>query len=150
MLFPLALFYNFSLGCLHLYFFETGQIPVIGAVDNPILAGFSPIMACAFAYAIPWAWLNEPKFDLNRSNGTTKKLALLIVAIEQLLHLLKITLVILASAFFYSAMLIALAGQIIPLDAIEDTHYAIGCALLYLTFVGIGVYFTRRHNNKKI
>jgi formate hydrogenlyase subunit 4 len=37
-LFPLALVYNFSFACFHLYFFETGRIPVIGVVDNPILA----------------------------------------------------------------------------------------------------------------
>lgn len=149
-LFPLALLYNFLLGCLHLYFFETGQIPVIGAVDNPILAAFSLLMVCAFAYAIPWAWLNEPKFDLNRPNDTEKKLALLISVIEQLLHYLKISLVILASALFYSVILIALASQITPLNAVEDTYYAIGCALLYLTLVGIGVILYRFHDKKKL
>lgn len=149
-LFPLALLYNFSLGCLHLYFFETGQIPVIGAVENPILAGFSLLMVCAFAYAIPWAWLNEPKFDSSRPNDTIKKLDLLIAAVQQLLHSLKIGLIILASALFYSVILIALASQIIPLNAIEDTYYAIGFALLYLTLVGIGVILYRFREKKNL
>lgn len=142
-LFPLALVYNFSFACLHLYFFETGRIPVIGVLDNPMLAWLSLVMMCAYSYAIPWRWLSEPKAILDQSSITTKK-------IEQLLHFLKITLVILVCAFFYSVMLVALASKIIPLDAIDDTNYAIGCALLYLFLVSVGVTLAKARNKAKI
>jgi hypothetical protein len=46
-------------------------------------------------------------------------------------------------------MLVALASQVIPLDAIDDTNYAIGCTLLYLFFVSIGVTFARARNKTK-
>lgn len=147
-LFPLALVYNFSLGGLHFYFFETGQIPTIGPVDAPIMAGLSLIMAFAYSYAVPWDWLSKPKSCSNRPNGTTNRISSIVPALEQLILFLKNTFIILTSAFFCSVMLIALVSQIIPLDAIEDTYYAIGCALLYVLLIGTGVFFARLQSRK--
>lgn len=138
-LFPLALIYNFSFGCLHLYIFETGRTPITGALNDFISGGLSLVIALGYAYAIPWQWLSEPKLAVDWPESTTKNRVSTAAAIEKLLHSLKITLVILATAFFYSVMLIALASQIIPLDGIEDTYYAIGCAAFYLLLVSIGV-----------
>lgn len=146
-LFPLALIYNFSFGCFHLYFLETGRVPLIGTIDSPILAWLSLIMVCAYSYAIPWSWLSGAKSDLNKPQGTKMKLASIIPAVEQLLHLLKITLVILASAFFYSVIIVALLSQAIPLAGIEDTYYAIGCAVLYLLLVSVGITLYKFRNS---
>lgn len=149
-LFPLALIYNFSFGCFHLYFLETGRVPLIGTIDSPILAWLSLIMVFAYSYAIPWSWLSRVNFDLNRPNDNKKKLASIIPAVEQLLHLLKVTLVILASAFFYSVIAVVLLSQAIPLNGIEDTYYAIGCAALYLVLVSVGITLYKFRNRTTI
>lgn len=139
--------YNAGFMIIYMGISRTGNIPLTNIESDPYVDIFSLIMALIFGFMM--AWLRKPErypesksFFFKTPNGTRKSIT---VNPDRILYFLKVSILVLAGAGFYTAVFNFILSEIITL---EPHQWRLVGNITYPVCVVLGIWCVRLHHRK--